>query len=81
MVAAPRVAALVRIVLVQCHGGIENERTFSGMIFIHNDASHRVRNKHMNAILRIWSEKEKILADDRLFPKMWEYFQQHGLPR
>ena len=31
MVAVPCVAALLRIVLVQCHGGIENERTFSGI--------------------------------------------------
>ena len=58
----------MRIVLVQCHGGIENERTFSGIIFIHNDTSHRVRNKHMTATLRIWSEKDNLLADDRLFP-------------
>jgi hypothetical protein len=79
--AAPRVAALLRIVLVQCHGGIENERSFSGMNFIHSDARNRLRNKHMNAALRIWSEKNKLLADDRLFPNMWEHFQMHGLPR
>ena len=79
--AAPRIATLLRIVLVQCHGGIENERTFSGMKFIHSDARNRLSNKHMNAVLRTWSEKDKLLADDRLFPKMWEHFQQHGLPR
>ena len=38
VVATPRVSALLRIVLVQCRGVIENEHTFSGMNFIHNDA-------------------------------------------
>ena len=79
--AAPRVATLLRTVLVQCHGGIENERTFIGMKFIHSDAKNRLSNKHMNAVLRTWSEKDILFADDRLFSKMWEHFQQHGLPR
>ena len=67
---APRVPTLLRIVLVQCHGGIENERTFSGMNVIHSDARNRLRNKHMNAVLKTWSETDKLLADDRLFLKM-----------
>ena len=49
------------------------------MNFIHNDARNCLRNKHMNAVLCTWSEKEKILAGDRLFLKMWEHFQQHRL--
>ena len=58
---------------------MQNKRTLSGMIFIMNYAKYCLRNKHMNAALRIWSEKDQLLADDDLFTKMWEHFQQHGL--
>ena len=34
-------------------------------------ARNHLRNKHMNAVLRTWLEKEKSLADDRLFPAAW----------
>jgi hypothetical protein len=78
---ATRVAKLLRIINVQCHGGIDNERNFSGMKFNHNDLSNSLKNKHLNATLRAWSEKDKLLADDRLLPQMWGIFKANGLPR
>ena len=78
---APALVKLLRILLVQCHGGIENERSFSGMNFIHTDARNSLGNKHMNAAVRAWSEKDKMLAGDHLFAKMWHKFQTSGLPR
>jgi hypothetical protein len=59
---------LLRIIIVQCHGGINNEQNFSRMNFIHNDLRKILKNKNLNAALRAWSEKDKLLADDRLFP-------------
>jgi hypothetical protein len=50
------------------------------MNLIHNDLRNRLNNKHLNA-LRAWSEKDKLLADDRLFPQMWGMFKANGLPR
>jgi hypothetical protein len=69
---ATRVAKLLRIIIVQCHGGIDNEQTFSGMNFSHDDLG----KKHLNAALRAWSEKDKLLADYRLFPQMWGMFKR-----
>jgi hypothetical protein len=51
------------------------------MNFIHNDLRNSLTNKHLNAALRAWSEKYKLLADDRLFPQMWGVFKANGLPR
>jgi hypothetical protein len=31
-------------------------------------------NKHLNAALRAWSEQDKLLADDCVFPQMWGVF-------
>jgi hypothetical protein len=78
---ATRVAKLVRIIIVQRHGGVDNEQTFSVMKFIHNDLRNRLKNEHLNAALRAWSAKDKLLADDRLFPQMWGMFKANGLPR
>jgi hypothetical protein len=71
----------LRFIVVQCHGDIDNEQSFSGIKFIHNDLRNSLKNKHLNAALRAWSEKGKLLADDRPFPQMWGMFKANGLPR
>lgn len=40
-----------------------------------NDSRNRLKNNHMNAAVRIWSEKDKMLADGSLFPQMWAKFK------
>ena len=53
--AALHIAALLRI-LLQFHGSIKSERTFSGINFVYSDAKDILSNKHMNAALRVWYE-------------------------
>ena len=78
---APDVVKLVQILLVQCHGGIDCERSFSGMNFIHSDARNRLGNKHLNVALRMWHERDRLLQNDALFPEMMQALETNGLPR
>ena len=78
---APDVVKLVQILLVQCHGGIDCERSFSGMNSIHFDARNRLGNKHLNVALRMWHERDRLLQNDALFPEMMQALETNGLPR
>jgi hypothetical protein len=75
------VCTLLQIILVQCHGGIDCERSFSGMSFIHSDSRNALNPDHLNAALRIWHERDRLLRDDALFPEMMRQLERHALPR
>jgi hypothetical protein len=69
---APTIRVILQIILVQCHGGIENERSFSGMNYIHSDDRNRLKPKHLNCAMRTWHERDRLLASGQLFASMWE---------
>lgn len=68
----PTFLQLARIGLGLATGGVEDERTFSSLVFVKNNYRSRLEEAHLNVCLRLFSSKQQGYSLDN-FPLMRAY--------